>query len=161
MKIPKEWRFLLVVLAIYAIIGIFNYSVFENAALKFGYLLIEILPTIAVVFGLLFVANLLFTPKKVIKHLGKGSGIKGWLMMIVGGVISTGPAYIWYPLLKDLREHGMKNSLISGFIYSRAIKLPFLPIMIVYFGWEFTVILTIYMAIFSVINGIIVEKIVG
>jgi len=65
---------------------------------------------------------------------------------------------MWYPLLADLKEKGMKNSLIATFLYNRAIKIPLIPITIYYFGIKLTIILTIYMIIFSIINGILVGK---
>jgi uncharacterized membrane protein YraQ (UPF0718 family) len=71
-----------------------------------------------------------------------------------------GSAYIWYIFLKDLKQKGMKTSLIVAFLYNRAIKIPLLPMMIYYFGYPLTIILTIYMIIFSVINGLVVEKMV-
>jgi hypothetical protein len=48
--------------------------------------------------------------------------------------------------------------LIATFLYSRAVKLPLLPLMIHYFGFTYTLVLCIYLVIFAVINGILVEK---
>jgi hypothetical protein len=48
-----------------------------------------------------------------------------------------------YPLLEDLRGHGMRDGLIVVFFASRTIKIPLLPIMIDYFGWVFTLVLTL------------------
>jgi uncharacterized membrane protein YraQ (UPF0718 family) len=92
------------------------------------------------------------------KFLGEKSGIKGFIFAVIGGILSLGPIYMWYPMLFDLRKKGMKSSLIAIFLYNRAIKIPLLPMMIYYFGPMFTLILTIYMIIFSVINGLIVER---
>ncbi len=158
-KLGTGWIFLAIVLVIYGVLGMFNYGIFEKAILGFFNLLLTVLPVIALVFGFLFLTNLFFTPKRVMKYLGKGSGAKGWLLMIAGGILSTGPIYMWYPLLSDLKEKGMKSSLIATFLYNRAVKIPLIPIMIYYFGWIFTIILTIYMIAFSVINGMIVGKI--
>ena len=80
------------------------------------------------------------------------------MIAIFGGIISTGPIYLWYPLLSDLKEKGMKDSFIAAFLYNRAVKIPLMPMMIFYFGIRFTVILTIYIVIFSMINGFCVEK---
>jgi len=89
---------------------------------------------------------------------GKGAGVKGWLIAIFGGILSTGPIYLWYPLLSDLKEKGMKDSFIATFLYNRAVKIPLMPMMIFYFGISFTAILTIYIVIFSIINGFCVDK---
>jgi len=49
-------------------------------------------------------------------------------------VISMGPIYAWYPLLKELRGKGATNSFIAVFLGNRAVKPFLLPIMISYFG---------------------------
>ena len=53
----------------------------------------------------------------------------------------------------------MKNSLIAVFLYNRAVKPALIPLMIYYFGLSYLIVLTIVMIIFSIINGILVEKI--
>lgn len=93
------------------------------------------------------------TPKTVRKYVGEGSGLKGWFLAISTGVLSHGPIYVWYPLLRDLRDQGMKNGLVAAFLYNRAIKLPLLPLMIYYFGALFVAILLIYMIIGSIFQG--------
>jgi len=65
---------------------------------------------------------------------------------------------MWYPLLGDLKEKGMKDSLIATFLYNRAVKIPLLPMMVDYFGWDFALALSIYMILFSVVNGVIVQR---
>lgn len=155
------WIFLAIVLVIYFILGVVNYTMFELAVIGFFNLFITVLPVLFLVFFFLFLTNLFFTPKRVIKYLGKGSGIKGWLLMIIGGILSTGAIYMWYPLLSDLKEKGMKNSLVAVFLYNRAVKIPLLPMMIYYFGWGFTIILTVYMIMFSVVSGFVVGEVIG
>jgi uncharacterized membrane protein YraQ (UPF0718 family) len=113
------------------------------------------------VFILLLVSKLFFSPRRVVRVLGASSGYKGWIFMIIGGVLSAGPIYLWYPLLRDLRQKGTRDALIIAFLNSRAVKAPFLPIMIYYFGFSFVLILTTYMILFSVINGLIVEKLLS
>lgn len=54
----------------------------------------------------------------------------------------------------------MRQGLIATFLYNRAVKIPLLPMMIVYFGTKVVVILSIFMILFSMLNGFIVEKIV-
>ena len=79
--------------------------------------------------------------------------IPGIILSASAGIISTGPIYAWYPLLKDLREKGAGESSIAIFLYNRAVKPFLLPVMVGYFGWLYVVILTIIMVIASVIVG--------
>jgi hypothetical protein len=55
----------------------------------------------------------------------------------------------------------MRTALTAVFLYSRAIKLPLLPLMIYYFGLPYTLILCLYLVAFAVINGILVERLVA
>ena len=90
-------------------------------------------------------------------YLGRESGVKGWLWVLIAGVISHGPMYIWYPLLEDLRSQGMKDAFIVVFFASRTIKIPLLPLMIDYFGLTFTLVLSFYLLVGALIQGLIME----
>jgi uncharacterized membrane protein YraQ (UPF0718 family) len=89
-----------------------------------------------------------------------GRGAKKWLFAVVSGIISTGPIYVWYPLLSDLKEKGVSNGLISCFLYTRPVKLPLLPIAIYYFGWQFVLVLVLALVAVSVIQGKIIDSLV-
>ncbi len=91
------------------------------------------------------------------KYVGKGTGIKGWLLAIFTGTLSHGPIYVWYPLLSDLRNQGMRSCLIATFPNSRAIKIPLLPLMAHNFGVLFVVILAGLMIVASVLQDYVVE----
>jgi len=125
-----------------------------------GELLYKMLPVLVLVFVLIFLSNLLVTPGWVRKNVGRKSGRRGWVTAIIGGILSVGPVYVWYALLKDLRSKGMRTALIAAFLYSRGIKLPLLPLLIHYFGFAFTLILAGYLTLFSIITGILLEWIV-
>jgi len=107
------------------------------------------------------VTNYFIKPSFLVKIMGKKSGVLGWIIAIITGIISTGPIYMWYPLLADLKKKGVRQGLIATFLYNRAIKIPLLPMIILYFGLPYTIILTIVMMIISVIQGLIIEKLVG
>jgi len=55
----------------------------------------------------------------------------------------------------------MRTSLISVVLYNRAIKLPLLPLLVHYFGLAYTVVLAFYLIGFSIIGGIILQKVLG
>lgn len=120
----------------------------------------EVFPILIIVFILLFFFNAFFDQEKLVNLLGKKSGVKGWGLAILGGILSYGPAYMWYPMLQDLVNKGMRTSLAVTFLYNRGVQLALLPMMLYYFGGWFTILLLISMIIFSVINGFIVEKLV-
>ena len=158
-KNKGKWVFLMAVMAVYLIVAITDFALFKDALFEFTSLIKKIAPIIVFVFVLMFISNFYFDPKKIRKFVGKDAGAKGWIASIIGGILSVGPIYLWYPFISDLKEKGMKDGFIVTFFYSRAIKLPMLPIMIYYFGLSFTIILTFYMLLFSVLTGIFMEKV--
>jgi uncharacterized membrane protein YraQ (UPF0718 family) len=93
----------------------------------------------------------------IIKYLGQEAGLKGWLLAIIGGILVSGPPYILFPLLKDLKKKGMSNALLAVFLYNRNVKIPFFPVMIYYFGLTYTVIISFYIIIFSIFNGLLIN----
>ncbi len=142
----------------YSIFAFLNFSGAIAALQKSGMILFKILPILAVVILMTATINFFLQPKQIVKHLGKESGAKGWFAMLLAGVISHGPMYAWYPLIDDLRRHGMRDGLIVVFFYARAIKIPLLPMMIDYFGLLFTLILSCYILLGAIIQGLMLEK---
>mgnify|MGYP001814836890 CR=1 FL=1 len=153
------WIFLLIVLFIYGVVALLDEGLAAKAMNSFTRLLDKVLPVLFIVFILIFIVNLLLEPAWVKKYLGRRSGLTGWLTALIGGILSTGPVYPWYALLKDLREKGMKTSLAAVFLYSRAVKLPLLPMLIHYFGITYTLVLLGYLLLFSIFSGIVMEQI--
>jgi len=98
---------------------------------------------LVLVFLIMLALHLFVTPSQIIRLFSKFSNIKGTALSMVAGIISMGPIYAWYPLLKKLREEGAGTGPIAIFLYSRAIKPFLLPVMITYFGWIYVVILTL------------------
>jgi len=158
-KIQGKWTFLIIAVFLYIILFLFNFSLAIKTFFVFLGLLEKIIPVLFLVFLFMFFFAIFFNPKKMTRSLGKNAGARGWLISIVAGILSSGPTYVWYPLLKDLKEKGMRNSFIVAFLYNRAIKLPLLPIMVYYFGLKLVLVLTFYMILFSIINGLLLEKI--
>jgi uncharacterized membrane protein YraQ (UPF0718 family) len=157
-RIGNGGLFVFGVLVGYVVVALVDFELARNAFSVLGRLLARIGPILIAVFAIMFLTNLLMEMRGIVRLLGKGSGLRGWLLAITGGIFSSGPIYMWYPLLADLKERGMRECLIATFLYNRAIKIPLIPMMIYYFGWVFTVILSIYMVLFSIINGIVVER---
>ncbi|MGB3478049.1 MAG: permease [bacterium] len=151
--------FLTVVIVLYLILFIFQQENVYKSLKASGGLFIQIAPLIVLVVFFIGAINYFVKSKKILKYTGKESGIKGWLIAVSTGILSHGPIYIWYPLLKELKDQGMRDGLIAVFLYNRAIKIPLLPLMIYYFGPIFILILLIYMIIASIIEGKIIEKI--
>ena len=160
-KSRAGWYFLLGVMAIYLITALFKTESVGPALQSTWSILQSVIPILVLVFIMMVITNHFVTTKLAKKYLSKASGFSKWWIALVGGVISMGPIYMWYPLLKDLKEEGASYGFIATFLYNRAVKLPLLPMMIFYFGWSFTIVLTVVMMIVSIIQGLIIEKMEG
>jgi len=156
-QISGSWYFLIGILLIYLIMFFIKQDLFSLSIIFFYNILLKIIPVFILVFVLMSLTNYFITPKFVMKHLG-GKGIKKWFFTIIGGILSTGPIYMWYPLLADLKNKGLSYGLIACFLYNRAIKIPLLPIAIFYFGWQYILVLSFVMIFVSVIQGILINK---
>ena len=149
--------FLVIVVILYGLLFIVNSHAVQLALQKSGNILGKIVPILLVVILLTSLLNFFLRPKQIAKHLGQDSGVKGWYWALAAGVVSHGPMYAWYPLLEDIRSHGMKDAFIVVFFASRTIKIPLLPIMIDYFGLTFTIVLSLYIIIGALIQGLIFD----
>ncbi len=151
----KGWHFFLLMSMIYLGLFIFFPSFFNKCFTFFKQTFLNILPIFLIIFVLMVFTNRYIDSRFVMRHI-KGNKIKSWLYALIGGILSTGPAYMWYPLLKDLKENGVNNREIACFLYSRAIKPVFLPLLILYFGLKYTIVLTLVMIFLSFLQGVLI-----
>lgn len=156
-RIATTIKFLLVVAGIYAVVSFFDRQLAIQATIDTGKTLIKIIPILVLVFGVLYGINRFLDISKLQKHVGSESGIRGWLYAIIAGIIISGPPYVLYPLFGDLQKKGMRNALLAATLYNRNVKIPFVPVMIYYFGTAFTIIVSVYIVVFSIANGLLVE----
>ncbi len=157
-RLSKSWYFLFGVLIAYLILFFLSSKIFFESLNAFTSILVKIIPVFMVVFVLMALVNYFISPKFVMKHL-KEKGAKKWFFIIIGGILSSGPIYMWYPLLAELKKKGLSNGLVACFLYNRAIKLPLLPIAIFYFGMKYVLLLTIVMIVASISQGLIIDRI--
>jgi len=156
-KISFPFIFLLLICILYFILSFFNNDLIVNALINTGKMTLKIIPILIFVFIFSIFINLYLKNDTIKKHLGENSGIKGLLYAIIGGILISGPPYILYPMLNKLKKSGVKNSLIAIFLYNRNIKIPYIPVMIFYFGLAYTIIISIYILIFSILNGFLIN----
>lgn len=146
-----------IVVLLYAVAAAIDSSSAVEAFKSSFKVLQGMLPVLLVVVVLMALINSFIQPKKLARLLGKKSGFRGWGIALFGGLFSHGSGYIWYPMLSDLRRHGVKDGLIVTFFYARAVKLPWMPMMIAYFGTGFTIILTFYILLGALIQGFLAD----
>ncbi len=163
-RLPKNrsgWIMLTLVTIIYLVIFYLDPSKGEKALFAAADTLKIIGPVLILVLFLIALMNTWIDPKSIAKHMGSESGVKGWIIALAGGVFTHGSSLVWYPLLADLRGHSVRDGLIVAFFYARAIKIPWLPVMVSYFGLSFTIILSLYIILGAWLQGIIADKILA
>lgn len=119
-------------------------------------ILFHVLLPLGMVFLIMIGLNVFLKPPDLAKLLGKGTAIPRNLFSAAAGIISAGPIYAWYPILKDLREKGAEHSLVAVFLVNRAVKPFLLPMMISLFGWTYVLALTLLTIAGSLIVGFVV-----
>jgi len=157
-KISGTWIFLIIVILLLIIVAIINPLKFLEILNNFSKILLKIIPILFIVFVLMFFINYFVTPKFVKKYLINSKKHMKWIYSIIFGIISTGPIYMWYPLLADLKEKGVTSGMIATFLYARAIKPALIPLMVIYFGWIYTILFTLLIMIFSLMQGLLINK---
>ncbi len=149
-----------VVLIIYIVVFLVDGSLAMKSLQETGITLLKILPIFVLIFVIMVLSNLFLTPELVKKHFGKEAGLRGWIYALLFGVLVAGPPYALYPMLKNMREHGLEIKYMATFLYNRNVKLALIPAMIYYFGWQYTMVITVLVIIFSVFNGLILNVLV-
>jgi uncharacterized membrane protein YraQ (UPF0718 family) len=119
-------------------------------------ILYHVLPSLFLVFLLMVGLNLFLKPPHFSNMLRKGAGIRRTVLAVAAGIVSTGPIYAWYPMLKDLRERGADQFFVAVFLVNRAVKPFLLPVMISMFGWAYVLILTLLTVTGSLFVGFVV-----
>jgi len=159
-KSNGKWFFLISVLILMLVIFAVDSTKIKPILKMFETLMLQILPVLVLVYFIMLLTNYFVDNKILKKYMSEDSGVKGWLISIVSGIISVGPVYMWYPLMKDLQSKGVKNKYLVIFLYNRGIKIQWLPMLILYFGLKYSLTLMVVMAIMSIPQGIIAEKLI-
>lgn len=150
--------FFFVVLLLYGVTALLKPAAVGAALVHFGGMLSKVLPVLAVVFVTMLLVNIFLQPERIRRHLGEDSGLRGWFYAIIGGIVISGPPYVLYPMLAHLQQHGARAALLGTMLYNRNVKIYFLPAMVYYFGLRYTVVLSVYIIVFSVLNGMLLES---
>ena len=153
-----QWYFIWIVFVVYFLVFFFSKEKFYAITDRFVKLIFEFIPMFFLIFVLLFLTNYFVDVKTLKKYLWEEAGLKWWIISILWWIISVWPSYARYPLLEGLKKKWIKSRYIATFIYNRWIKLHFYPILIMYFGLTYSLILLLVMVVFSIPQWLIVEK---
>jgi len=125
---------------LFLLIFIFDFSKFTIIIDYFFKIFAKILWPFFFVYLLIFFFNFFQLDFGFKKFIWSWSYFKRNVFSMFLGIISSGPIYLWYWLLKKFKDSGLSLWHIATFSYARAIKLPLLPIMISYFWIKYSLI---------------------
>ncbi len=161
-KFFKRYRLFLGLLVAYAVLYVFNQSLFQASAHKTIKSLIEmaaILPPIFILLGLL---DVWVKRETIVKAMGKDSGLKGILLAFLLGSAAAGPLYAAFPVALMLLKKGssFRNVLIMIGAWSTT-KIPMLMFEVASMGLPFTITRFILDIFGILVIAWISEKILG
>ena len=129
---------------------------------NFGIFLFEMVTFIPFLFVLIGLFDVWFPKEMIEKQIGKDSGIKGIVLVVILSMLQAGPLYGAFPVAYMLHKKGA--SVQNIFIYLGAfscMKLPMLGIEIGYLGLKFTILRTLISLPLFILIGYLMEKILG
>jgi uncharacterized membrane protein YraQ (UPF0718 family) len=157
-KIPKGFqgfKFLGFVLILYITLFFINKEKTIHSLQYFGKNTLMVIPIFAFVILLTAVINYYFPKERIGKMLQNQSKTKTFGFSLLAGIISHGPVFAWFPLLKNLNDKGLHKGALVTFFYARSIKLTLLPVMIGFFGKIYSLIFIVFIAVSALLQGII------
>jgi len=96
----------------------------------------------------------------IVKHMGKESGIKGYLWALVLSGSAVGGIYVAFPIAYSLQKKGARLSVIFTYIGLATVsKIPMTLYEASYLGVKFTVIRLIVAIPLVIVSSILLEGI--
>ena len=161
MKKINKWYFLWLVGLIYLSIYFINPKLFYTIGKDvIDIFLKQILLILILVFVFMFILNFFIRKDNVQKLIKDSSSKKKYTFSVIWWILSSWPVYMWYPFLQELKKHWLSYGHIATFIYARAIKLWFIPVMAVYFWLKYTIIFNLVLIFISIIIWLVIDKII-
>ncbi|PLX26556.1 hypothetical protein C0583_07070 [Candidatus Parcubacteria bacterium] len=157
---PFRIKFLVFVIVLYLIAMVLDFDYTLEAFVNTFVLFVKIIPILIFVFVLNFLVNQYLKIETIKKHIGEKNKFLQYFYAALFGIFISGAPYLLYPMLGDLKRKGVRDDFIAVMLFNRNVKIPFIPVMIYYFGLAYTVIISILIIAFSVLNGLLVSILV-
>jgi len=119
----------------------------------------EMIIALPVMFILIGLFDVWVSKEKVQKHIGKSSGIKGVLLVMLLAFVQAGPLYAAFPVAYVLKKKG--TSSVNIFIYLSSYsmaKVPMLTFEIGFLGLKFSLLRLILSVPVFIVVGIFMGK---
>ena len=154
-----EYIFIVLFGLILAVSGAFHFSFVTTITSNFWMFFVEMVTFLPLMFILIGIIDVWFSKEKVERHIGKGSGFKGTLWILLLAMFQAGPLYGAFPVTYLLWKKGC--SIRNIFIYLGAfstMKLPMLTFEIGFLGLKFSLLRTLFTLPVFIVISVIMEK---
>ena len=123
---------------------------------SFALEMLKILPCVFILIGLF---EVWVKSETVEKHLGEGSGIKGYLWAVLLAGTTVGGLYIAFPVAYSLHSKGAKLGVIFTYIGASAIcRIPMTIFEASFLGIKFTIIRLLVSLPLLILTGMLLGK---
>lgn len=149
----KGFKFLGFVIFLFILLYFVNASKTIDSLKYFTKNTLKVLPIFVLVIFLTALINYYFPKERIGQMLQGKSRWQTYTVSLLAGVISMGPIFAWFPLLKNLKDKNLEEGALVTFFYGKSIKLTLWPIMIGFFGQLFSLIFIFYIALAALMQG--------
>lgn len=119
---------------------------------------INLLPILLLMLALVSIVLFLIPNETLVKYMGEGSGIKGWITAAGVGSVALIPGFIAYPLCGILIKSGVAYPVIAVFITTLMMTgFITLPVEAKFFGWRTSIIRNILSLVAALFIGLIMS----
>ena len=118
---------------------------------------IEVLDIIIAVSIFIGLFQVWVKPASIVKLLGKGSGLKGFILVCTFPILMGGSLFTVFPLPKTLKDKGARTGAIASFITAWGGKAPLLPLETKFLGWPFALLRISFVIVLAFIMGILMD----
>ncbi len=127
---------------------------------QFSSFFMEMILFLPVMFILIGLGDVWINREKAERHIGKDSGFKGMMLVILLSMAQAGPLYGAFPVTYLLWKKGA--SIRNIFIYIGAfctIKIPMLTFEIGFLGWKFSLLRTLFTLPVIILIAVVMERV--
>ncbi len=161
MKKQKKYKFNFTVIIAFVMFAIYSFAVgyapgIDIVKNNFWSFLKEMILALPVMFILVGLFDVWVSKEKVQKHIGKASGIKGVLLVMLLAFMQAGPMYATFPVAYILWKKGTSATNIFIYLSSASIaKIPMVTFEIGFLGLKFSLLrILISVPVFIVLSMI-------
>ena len=120
---------------------LFHYEPGIWAGREFSDVTVEMLKILPCAFVLIALFEQWVKQEVVERHLGDGSGVRGYLWALLLGAMVVGGLYVAFPLAYTLRKKGASLKVVFSFLgFAGVCRIPMTLFEISFMGLKFTVI---------------------